>query len=366
MLDACIIGAGITGCAIARELAHRGFSVAAIEKNRAACTETSGLNSRVIHSGFHETPGTLKARLAFEGSKRIIQYARTRGVPFLPCGMLIAIPRGSIGSGLWKEAGALWHLWKQGRRQNIPFRFVVTPDGVRRIAPIQARAGIFIPSVAVIDIEALAQSLIQDAAAAGAGFLFDSEVRGIAVGKTHHVVKTAEQEIEARFLINAAGLCAHEISILAGGPRYQVELVRGDYYELKGGVARWNIRTLVYPAAPRHSRSKGIHFGPRTDGRLYIGPSAGAVSQEPTKELFLQAARKFVPHIDADDLQWAYAGIRPKRMMENGLSDFTIRLDRQVPPLVNLIGIDSPGLAASMGIARYVADMVVAKRGRGV
>src|SRR5205823_2055878 len=163
-------------------------------------------------------------------------------------------------------------------------------------------------------------------------------------------------------LINSAGLHAHDISIAAGGPKYDVEFVRGDYYELIGGIERWKIRTLVYPAMPPHSRSKGVHFGPRTDGRLYIGPSATPAPEQAPKYLFLEAARKFLPEIRDEDLQWAYAGIRPKGVTPNGKSDFTIRLDQAVPPLINLIGIDSPGLSASMAIARHVAEIVLTAR----
>jgi L-2-hydroxyglutarate oxidase LhgO len=130
---------------------------------------------------------------------------------------------------------------------------------------------------------------------------------------------------------------------------------------LAGGVSRWNIRTLVYPATPRRAPSKGIHFGPRTDGRLFIGPSASPVSQPVPKPVFLEAARRFVPGVQETDLEWAYAGVRPRRTIAtNAKSDFTIKLDRRAPPLINLIGIDSPGLSASMGIARHVANMVFA------
>src|SRR5207247_5299853 len=150
MFDAGIVGGGgIVGCAIARELAGRGLSVAAIEKHPTACQETSALNSRVIHSGFHEIPGTLKAELAREGSRLIIRYAEERGVKLLRTGMLIAVPHGSIRAGLWREAGALWKMWAQGRQQKIPFRVVLTARGVQRIAPIQAMSGIFLSSVYV-------------------------------------------------------------------------------------------------------------------------------------------------------------------------------------------------------------------------
>src|SRR5688500_13383565 len=164
MYDACIIGAGgVVGCAIARELSGRCLSVIAVEKHSTACQETSGLNSRVIHSGFHETRGTLKARLAREGSRLIIEYAEQRGVPLMRAGMLIAVPHGSLREGLWREVMSLWNLWRQGRRQDVSFEFILTQSGIRRIAPIRALGGIFIPSVCVVDVERLVASLEADA-----------------------------------------------------------------------------------------------------------------------------------------------------------------------------------------------------------
>jgi glycerol-3-phosphate dehydrogenase len=359
MFDVCVVGAGgIVGCAIARELAMQGLSTAGIEKHDGTCRETSGLNSRVIHSGFHEAKGTLKAELAREGSELIARYAEQHHIDLLRTGMLIAIPHGSIRAGLWREADALWNLWRQGRRQGVPFHFVMTAGGIRRIAPIRALGGIFIPSVCVVNVESLAATISEDARNAGCHFLYETEVVGIDVAASHHVIHTNRGKVEARVLINSAGLHAHEISEMAGGPRYQMQFIRGDYYELKGGIERWGIRTLVYPATPPRSRSKGIHFGPRTDGRLYIGPSATPPSQPAEKAVFLDAARKFLPDIRDEDLEWAYFGVRPKRASAEDKSDFTIRLDRADPPLINLIGIDSPGLSASMGIARYVKKVL--------
>ena len=358
MFDACIIGGGgVVGAAIARDLTQRGLKVIAVEKHESACRETSGLNSRVVHSGFHETPGTLKAELAREGSRLMIEYAKERGIPFLKTGMLIAVPYGSVRAGLWKEADALWRLWRQGRKQQIPFRFILTPGGVRRLAPIRAMGGIFIPSVCVVEIEAIVDSLIREAEAGDTPYLFGTEVTAIRLKPDRYVIETNAGTIEARTLINSAGLAAHEVSRMAGGPSYEIQLIRGDYYELIGGIDRWGIRTLVYPAMPPHSRSKGVHFGPRTDGRLYIGPSATPAPAQADKDLFLQAARKFLPDIQEQDLRSAYSGTRPKHG-----KDFTISLDRTSPNLVNLIGIDSPGLSASFGIARRVAEMILAAR----
>src|ERR1051325_9404290 len=113
MFDACIIGGGgVVGAAIAREFALRGLSVVALEKHQDACRETSAFNSHVIHSGFHEKPGTLKSRLAPEGSALMVRYAAEHAIRILDTGMLIAVPRGSIRAGLWKETDALWGLWR--------------------------------------------------------------------------------------------------------------------------------------------------------------------------------------------------------------------------------------------------------------
>src|SRR5215831_11228709 len=171
MFDVCIVGAGgVVGAAIARELATQRFSVIGIEKHDGPCQETSGLNSRVIHSGFHEVPRSTKSELARRGSLLMIQYAEERGIPMLHTGMLIAVPFGSIREGLWKETAAVWHLWRQGRQQDIPFQFIFTAAGVRKIAPIRALGGIFISSVRVINVEKLVGSLTGDARKTGAQF----------------------------------------------------------------------------------------------------------------------------------------------------------------------------------------------------
>ena len=354
VFDVCVIGAGgVVGSAIIREVVERGYSVIGVETHDGPAQETSGLNSRVVHSGFHEKPGTLKASLALTGSRLLIQYASEKGVPLLRCGMLIAVPRSAIRDGLWKEIGSVWHLWKGGRSHNIEFQWIVSSRSVSRIAPVEALGGIFIPSVCVVNVEQLIDSLQRDAIAKGAVIRYASEVRSINRTHDHYLIHAGEWHGAARSIVNSAGLGATNISRMAGGREYSVDLIRGEYYELVGGVERWNVRTLVYPAVPATSPSKGMHLGPRTDGRLFIGPSSVPVDSPPSnREIFLNAAKKFLPNIRAGDLAPASAGIRPKYTSAEGISDFLIRLESGSPPLINLIGIDSPGLSASLGIAK--------------
>ena len=358
--DVCVIGAGgVVGSAIIRDVAERGLSVIGVEAHNGPAQETSGLNSRVVHSGFHEKPGTLKARLALTGSRLLIQYASDKSVPLLRCGMLIAVPRSAIREGLWKELGSVWHLWKGGRSHNIEFQWIVSSRNIRRIAPVEALGGIFIPSVCVVNVEQLIDSLQRDAIAKGAVIRYGSAVVSINRTRDHYLVHTADWHCVARSIINSAGLAATSVSRMADGPEYHVDLIRGEYYELRGGVERWNVRTLVYPAVPATSPSKGMHLGPRTDGRLFIGPSSVPADSPPSnREMFLDAAKKFVPTITDKDLEPATAGTRPKYTSEAGISDFLIRLEPGAPPLINLIGIDSPGLSASLGIGKYVGDLV--------
>ncbi len=353
--DTCIAGAGgVVGSAILRNLSARGLSVIGLEKHDGPARETSGLNSRVIHSGFHETRGTLKSRLALDGSRMVTEYARHKGIRLLNTGMLIAIPRHPIGAGLWRELDSVWRLWRGGKAQGVEFRWILSRAGVRTIAPIEASGGIFIPSVSVIDVMQLVTSLQRDALENATEIRYGAEILGIDVAGDRYVLTTASGSFASRSLINSAGLGAAEVSRMAGGPEYAVERIRGEYYELRGGMERWNIRTLVYPAMPGRSRSKGIHLGPRTDGRLFVGPDATPADSEPTpKDVFVRAARNFLPQITDADLEYAYAGIRPKYG-----SDFQIRLDRTHPPLVNLIGIDSPGLSSAMAIAEYAGSLL--------
>jgi glycerol-3-phosphate dehydrogenase len=360
--DVCVVGVGgVVGSAMIRDLSQRGLAVIGVEKHDGPARETSGLNSRVIHSGFHETPGTLKARLALQGSRMLMEYAAAKGVALLQTGMLIAVPKHAMQMGLWRELRPLWHLWRGGRSHHVAFKWILSARGVRKIVPIEAIGGIFIPSVCVVDVMQLITSLQRDALEHGADIRYGQAVQDIARdGIDRYVITTSKGTYAARSIVNSAGLSAPFISRMAGGPDYTIERIRGEYYEMRGGMDRWKIRTLVYPATPAKSRSKGIHFGPRTDGRLFIGPDAADPDSPPTpKSVFLQAARKFLPSITDSDLEHSCTGVRPKYVRPDGISDFLIRVEKNTPPLANLIGIDSPGLSASMAIAEHTGTMLV-------
>ena len=368
--DVCIVGAGVVGCAIARELRARRWPrplrIIVVERHARAGEETSGRNSGVLHSGIHEHPGSLKARLAREGSALALAYAARHHIPLLRSGMVVAISREDIRRGLWREISMLRRLWLNAWRSKIRMS-LVTSSGLRTWEPnLRASCGIVIPSVCVIDSPALVQALHHESAADGVRFAFNNQVIGIKDdGATYHVT-TDRQQLRVACLINAAGLHADDIAALAlSYKKYSIRPIRGEYYEVVTESAKRLIGRLVYPALPPKATGKGIHFSPRPNGQLFVGPNEVPVqdksdywSEKTPPGVFLEALGKFLPLLQEADLRWAYSGIRPCVMIDHRRkSDFIVSVDRDTPLLINLIGIESPGLSAALALARHVSDL---------
>ena len=368
--EVAIVGGGVVGCAIARHIAltHPHKKIVVIEKLSSVGLETSKFNSGVLHSGLHQVPGSLKARFAFYGSKKAVAYLDSKDLPMLHTGMLVAISKKGVRDGLWREMRSLGALIRRGYAQDVKFKFL-TSYGVRKLEPnLEAFGGIFIPNVWVINPTLFVKALYEDACNRNVHFLFSNKVHKIEESRDshrlRHVICTAREEIEARILINAAGLYADEIAALADVRKYKLFPWRGEYYEVIS-EKRNLIKRLVYPAIPANSPGKGIHFSPRVDGRLFLGPNARPVpskdhydKDKTPKDEFLAVARSFCPDLTADDLAWGYSGIRPKLSDRVEEDDFIISLDGAYPPIVNLVGIESPGLSSAMAIAEYVSAML--------
>ncbi len=368
--DVAIVGAGVVGCAIARELLCRRrtkpIRLLILEQHECAGEETSGHNSGVLHSGIHEPPFSLKERLAREGYRLATAYALEHHVPLLRTGMIIAVSWEDIRRGLWRDIGMLRRLLFNAWRTKTEVRFM-TPSALRACEPfLHACCGIAIPSVSVIDSQAFVQSLKTESEAIGAEFAFKNRVIGIEEAVDSYLVSTDRQQIRTACLINAAGLYADEIAALGlSHKKYVISPLRGEYYELVTPGKKSLISRPVYPALPAQATGKGIHFSPRPDGRVYVGPNetpvadkADYTSQKTPPGLFIEALQKFLPSLNERDLRWAYSGIRPRVVTNSrSKSDFIVSVDREEPLLINLIGIESPGLSAAMALARHVCDL---------
>jgi glycerol-3-phosphate dehydrogenase len=368
--DICIVGAGVVGCAIARELAGRRWQrplrILTVERHEDVGLETSARNSGVLHSGIHERPGSLKARLAREGSALAVAYAGRQHLPLLRCGMVIAISRDDIRRGLWREMSMLRRLWLNAWRSKIRMSFV-TASGLRVWEPnLRASCGIVIPSVCVIDPLALVRSLKHDAESNGVEFAFNNRVIGIEDEGTTYLLTTDRRQVRVGCVINAAGLHADDIAALAlSSNKYSIRPIRGEYYEVVASSKKRLIGRLVYPALPPKAAGKGIHFSPRPNDRVFVGPNevpiqdkSDYLSHQTPPGRFIEALHKFLPVLEESDLRWGYSGIRPTVMSgEQNKSDFIVSVDRETPVLINLVGIESPGLSAAMALARHVTEL---------
>ena len=189
--DIAIIGAGVVGCAIAQEVSLRYGNkkkIIVIEKFPGIGLETSSLNSGVLHSGIHQDPNFLKSKLALEGSQKAAYYLKSKGVPILNCGMLVAISMKALRSGLCREWQNLYHLVQRGKEQGINFQFL-TMFGVRKLEPnIRAVGGIYIPNVWVVDPKMFFTALGEDAREKGVNFFCKKEVIAIERGQSDYPI----------------------------------------------------------------------------------------------------------------------------------------------------------------------------------
>lgn len=359
--DVIVIGAGAVGCAVATKFAEQ-HSVLVLERREGPGLETSQFNSGVIHSGIHLTPSYLKARLARTGSKLVAAFCQEHGVPFRQVGMHIVVAATDI-FGLWTELTNLHLMLQRASRQNIPVEFV-SPWTMRKREPdIRCAFALFIPEVHIMDQRAYVRKLREVAEQCGVTFRFNQPVNELVDDESRWIVRTVTDEYEARLVVNAAGLNATDVALLAGY-HYGQSYCRGEYFEVIRPDLR--VRSLIYPVFRPGDPGLGIHLTPTTDDRLLVGPNARSVAKntdytvDPTPaQAFHAAVQRFFPELRVEDLAPAHAGIRPKLTRERSENDFQVSFDGQyTPPMVNLIGIESPGLTASLALAEYIKQEV--------
>lgn len=372
-VDIAIIGAGAVGCAAALHLKQQfpERSVAVLESGAAAFGGASRYNSGVIHSGVHEKSDLLKARLARRGSALLVDFCRREDVPLRRTGMLIAVAWRDLLK-LPRELATLALLIRNSRRQGIPLAWW-NPGRIKKEEPhLRAAFGIYLPMVWMVDQRTLGDRLVACARKAGADFFFNRTVtvaeRWGLFYRLEALTPAGLEAYEARAVVNAAGVRADLVAALGGFSGYRIYPWRGEYYEVVG-EKRNLIRALpVYPALPPGHPVKGVHLTKTVDGRLLIGPNAAPWGKREddffarsAPRQFLAAAKRFLPELEVEDLRWAYSGLRAKTTPGAAGGDFIVKCDALRPTWVNCIGIESPGLTASLAIAEEVTTLI---RGR--
>ena len=362
-VDVVVIGAGVVGLAIGRALALRGLQVVILEQANAFGTGTSSRNSEVVHAGLYYPPGSLKARLCVQGRDLMYAYCAERGIGVQRCGKLLVATR---DDDLPKLDTIRAHAAACGVNDLQP----LTRAQALALEPeLHCVAALHSPSSGIVDSHGLMTALLGDAQNAGALFAVASPFVAAARRGSLWQLRTGGAEafeLATRWLVNAAGLDAQAVAAgMAGFPAAcipQRHLAKGHYFAL---ARKAPFRHLIYPTPV--DGGLGVHLTLDLAGQARFGPdvewvdAADHTVDPARKPAFLAAARRLWPGIDEERLHPGHAGIRPKLLgPDGGQADF--RIDgpetHGLDGLVNLFGIESPGLTTSLAIADHVVALL--------
>ncbi len=388
--DVMVVGAGLIGLSVARALvdATPDLSVLVVDKEDRVAAHQSSHNSGVVHSGLYYKPGSLKARLAVEGRRRLAALCAEARLPYRLTGKLVV----ATNPG---EFGALDELERRGKANGLDVRPVSSAE-MRELEPeVVGVAGLFVPETGVVDFPAVAAHLAEELVRWGVRIEPGSQVSAIESVNGGVLVHCPGRSYRTRLLVNCAGLHSDRIAVLAGmRPRVQVVPFRGEYYRLTDEAAGL-VRGLVYPVPDPRFPFLGVHFTRGIDGAVEVGPNAvlalgrehyrgtpphwrdfretlaypgfrrlarrhwraglDELVRSRVKSLYASAARNLIPKVRSTDLVAGGAGVRAKAVDSEGylVDDFVIE---RSPSAIHVLNAPSPGATASLAIGAYIAD----------
>lgn len=374
-VDLTVVGGGIVGCAVADRASAAGLSTALLERGPQLAGGTTSRNSEVVHGGMYYPTDSLKARFCVEGRRQLRAFCEHAGVRYRECGKLVVAVTED-------EVARLEALQRQGEANGVENLRMLDAADVTSLEPnITAVAALLSPLTAIVDGEGCARAYAARAQAAGAQVLTAAEVVGLdreGAGWKIHVRPPVGGAREgwshtSRWVVNAAGLYSDRVAELAGvdidARGWRLRWVKGNYFTISprhdGRVER-----LVYPLPPRDGSSLGVHLCLDLAGRMRLGPDVEPLpphvgedySVDPDRaEAFFTGARRFLPFLERDDLSPDMCGLRPRRLTwwRDHFADFVVERETgDLSGLVNLVGIESPGLTCAPAIADFVAGLV--------
>jgi len=363
-----IIGGGVIGCAIADAVSKRWQDVFLVEQFPKLGMATSTRNSGVNHSGIYYPKNSLKARHCVEGNRLTYEFCAKHNVPFRHTGKLVVAADA-------REETELAALKKRGEENGVEGLRLIGPAEIHAREPhIKGVAALDVPSTGIVSAEELVHAYARVATNQGANIVPRARVISLAPsGETIRVgLRIGDEEdaqnetIEARCVINAAGLFADEVAALLGNHSWKIYPVRGEYCEVRGPRSSL-INNLVYPLPHTDGLSLGVHFTKTLWGTVLVGPTASYVEGKENYEKnrlpiadFAHSAKTLLPEIEESDLQLGYSGLRPKLVPPGGkgIADFVITRDPAVPQAIHLVGMESPGLTAAPSVAQHVSQLV--------
>lgn len=381
-LDVTVIGGGIVGCAVAAEVSGLGLSTVLLEMESGLARSTTSRNSEVSHGGMYYPTGSLKARCCVAGRRLMKEFCQQAGVGYREYGkVIVAVEKDEIPE--------LERLLALGQANGVEDLRLIDAAELSALEPdVRAEAGLFSPRTAVFDAEAAASAFARLAGERGAQVLTGSRVTGLdrfQEGWRVTITPTGDRRREgwlhtSRIVINAAGLWADRIAALAGVDIEQrgwnQHLTKGNYFAVNN-AHDGRIGRLIYPVPPASGLSLGVHVCLDLAGQMKLGPDLEIMPGDPREAVngpedfdldyrvdpgrqasFYEDAKRFLPWLQYEDLAPAMCGLRPK-LAVTGFGDFVIQRETgELGGLINLLGIESPGLTSAPAIAALVADLV--------
>lgn len=391
--DLAVVGAGIVGLAVAREalLRRPGLRVVVIEKEPAPALHQTGNNSGVIHAGVYYAPGSLKARLCIEGSRKMYAYCDERAIPYERCGKVIVATHEG-------ELGRLNELHARARANGIPGVELLDGDRLRELEPsVAGISALHSPATGIVDFGRVARAIADEVVALGASIRTRTEVRGVRRWAGSAELETSGGSVRARLVVTCAGLHSDRLARMTGAPASpRIVPFRGRYHVLKPAAGSL-VRGLVYPVPDPAFPFLGVHFTKQISGEVWAGPNAvpafaregyrfrdvrardawetvsyagfralarsywrtglGEIRGDLSKRKFTSRLQRLVPAVRADDLIRSHAGVRAQALAEDGrlVDDFWFDHDDNV---LHVRNAPSPGATSSLALAREILDVV--------
>jgi glycerol-3-phosphate dehydrogenase len=365
-----IIGGGVVGCAIARALSSQWSDIFLLEALPKLGMLSSTRNSGVIHSGIYYSAGSLKAKHCVRGNQLTYEFCAAHAVPHRNIGKIVVASSSA-------EAPALSALMKNGAANGVKGLRLLDRAEIRKREPhIEGYQAMEVPSTGILSSEDLVKAYARVASDHGANIVTNARVEQIEASNNGIRVVTSLGEIETTCLVNSAGLFADDVAGMLGSPmaQHRIYPVRGEYCEIVRSKQDL-VRGLVYPLPHTDGLSLGMHLTKTLSGSVLVGPTARYIGDKndyegnrDSVEDFAAGAKSLLPEIASSDLVPAYSGIRAKlvpppsvsvkKSSHAGMADFIIQRDPEFPNVIQLMGIESPGLTSAPAIAEDVRNLV--------
>ncbi len=359
--DVAVIGGGVVGCAVLRELSRYDLKLLLVERESDLAEGVSKGNSGVIHAGFNVPAGSLKAKTNVAGLGLIYPLAAELGIPHKKTGKLVVALED-------EDRPRLEELLAEGEKSGVPGLEIVDAAAIGRLEPLaRGRWALHSPQTGIISPYAFTYALAESAWRNGATVTLEAPVQAVGFAAGLFRLSTPKGTFAARRVVNSAGLFSDEVARLAGSGEYRIHPYRGEYL-ITDKDCGLGLAMPVYPVPPRDDPGLGIHITPTLEGHVILGPSAEPVgdkrdlasTREVAARLKAEAAR-LMPGLARVPFIHGYTGIRPKLVdpdAAGGFGDFVVAESAARPGWIDLVGIESPGLTAAPAIAVMVAGMI--------